>query len=227
MDTLSEILRDYVDVYKSNGMIGGALDLALDSAIKSGNFRSVFDKYFDTSNSNSQLLALPLKADQEANFVKDQVELVNAMLAYQSSNVQGGAPPTGEPTIGQVKPGPNPPYNKYWETLAVAAKLAKGGAPPPPPPTTGEPILVTKIRQYLNDIRSGKTTFGKINANDYATVFVTGNPANDLSNFGILLKTFIPNLRTSNAVLSYISTGELPSNVRQKNAIESSISTLY
>jgi hypothetical protein len=223
MDTLSEILRDYVNVYKSDGMTGGALDPALATAIRSGNFRNVFDKYFDTSNPSTTVLNLELKPAEKTNFVNAQRDLITAMIDYHTNNPQAGAPAVGEPQLSAVTGNTqNPPHNKYWETLAVAAKIAQGGAP-----VQVEPILVTKIRQYLNDVRLRKTTFGKIIASDYATVFVTGNNANDLSNFGILLKTFIPNLRTSNAVLSYISTGDLPSNVRQKNAIESSISTLY
>jgi hypothetical protein len=228
MDTLSEILRDYVNVYRSDGMTGGALDPALAAEITNGNFRSVFDKYFDTSNPSTPLLSLELKPSEKTNFVNHQRDLVTAMLTYHTNNTQPGSPAVGEPQLNAVTSTRNPPHNKYWETLAVAAKIAQGGATVPTVPTgTVEPILVSKIRQYLSDVRLRKTTFGKIITSDYATVFVTGNPANDLSNFRILLKSFIPNLRTSNAVLSYISTGDLPSNVRQKNAIESSISTLY
>jgi hypothetical protein len=163
MDTLSEILRDYVNDFKSNGMTGGALtDAALVAAIGSGNFRSVFDKYFDTTNPNTSLLSLELQASQKASFVNDQRDLITAMLAYHSSNPQTGTPVVGEPQLSAVTGSTrNPPHNKYWETLAVAAKLAQGGGPGagntvPGVPAPGPKVVLDKIQQKLS---GNKTPF--------------------------------------------------------------------
>jgi len=148
MDTLSEILRDYVNVYKSDGMIGGALDPALATAIRSGNFRSVLDKYFVTTNPSTTVLNLELQASQKASFVNDQRDLVTAMLEYHTNNPQAGSPVVGEPQLSAVTGSTqNPPHNKYWETLAVAAKIAQGGAPVPP---AGRTLLQTLVFNVTN-----------------------------------------------------------------------------
>jgi hypothetical protein len=148
MDTLSEILRDYVNVYKSDGMTGGAIDAALATAIRTGNFRILFDKYFDTSNPSTTVLNLELKAAEKTNFVNAQRDLVTAMIEYHTNNPQVGAPAVGEPQISAVTGNTqNPPHNKYWETLAVAAKIAQGGAPVPP---GGRTLLQTLVFNVTN-----------------------------------------------------------------------------
>ena len=228
MDTLSEILRDYVNVYKSEGMTGGALDPALAAEINNGNFRSVFDKYFDTSNPSTPLLSLELKAGERTNFVNHQNDLVTAMLTYHTNNTQPGSPAVGEPQLNAVTSTRNPPHNKYWETLAVAAKIAQVGATVPTVPTgTVEPILVTKIRQYLNDVRLGKTQFPVIESNDYQSIFVSSNPANDLIAFSNTLKTFIPNKRTAIAAKLFVTGGKIATVKRQKDSIKLTIQGLY
>ena len=234
MDTLSEILRDYVNVYKSDGMTGGALDARLAAEINNGNFRSVFDKYFDTTNTNTSVLNLPIKAGERTNFVNHQKDLVTAMLAYHTSNPQTNTPAVGEPQLNAVTSTRNPNHNKYWETLAVAAKLAQGGATVPTIPTiptiptgTVEPILVTKIRQYLIDVRLGKTQFPVIESNDYQSIFVSSNPANDLIAFSNTLKTFIPNKRTAIAAKLFVTGGKVATVKRQKDSIKLTIQGLY
>jgi len=133
MDTLSETLRDYISIYKINGITGGALPGSLTTDINSGNFKAVYEYYFKNEAAKN-VLALDLKDDKKDEFKDNQVELVTTMLKYLQDHPQTGSITAGEPTLGSIKSllggkmygGDN--HNKYWDILGIAAKLV-GGAP--------------------------------------------------------------------------------------------------
>jgi len=130
MDTLSETLRDYISIYKINGIKGGAVNTALMANINAGTFKPVYDHYFEDAL-GKKLLELKLKDDKKDEFKNNQVELVTEMLKHVN---QPAAITSGEPTLGQLTGGT---HNKYWEILGIAAALT-GGAPGAAP---GAPVV--------------------------------------------------------------------------------------
>jgi hypothetical protein len=161
MDTLSETLRDYISIYKINGIIGGAVNAALIASINAGTFKPVYDRYFENAP-GTKLLELKLKDDQaiREEFKNSQVDLVTEMLKHVN---QPAAITPGEPTLGQLSGGT---HNKYWEILGIAAKLVGGApgaapvagkvTPPGAAPVAGkvtppgpEPAFITIVRQII------------------------------------------------------------------------------